>query len=408
MYFPLEEYENRWARAEQEMVKLGYEAAIVLQRSGGGYDRAGNVWYLSNYACLASGQESSAGANAVGSAFAAILLRKGHEPELHISEPVHTVERRYVSVNDIYAHEENFPKGLADRLNELGIEGKVAFLGDDFFPTEQARIFAQHAPSVELVPEEYLLYYIQLDKSPRELELYREAGRISSEALTAFMEALIRGERQCDAAAEAASIIIRNGGGFQRVCCHTGEESELSMWDYPLYGYSKTAPKPGDMVRAWVYGPILEGYWIDPGRSSVCGLKPSPERKKLIENTVDLTERIIAEVKAGNTPRQAGIVGDDTAHALGYGDDMGGAIWDLYGHGLSTYFHGPIIPSHGAKDFKDDKGWWNVDRPFQAGEVFTVETFVREPGVGMASFEEILIVTEGAPERLTTTPMLFW
>ena len=46
-----------------------------------------------------------------------------------------------------------------------------------------------------------LLYGLQHKKSPRELDLYREAGEITSRALTAFMEGLIRGDRQCDAAA---------------------------------------------------------------------------------------------------------------------------------------------------------------------------------------------------------------
>lgn len=408
MYFTQDEYESRWARLDKQLEQMGYDTAVIWQRSGGSYDRAGNVWYLTNYASHASGQESSAGASQLGLSFAALLFRRGHAPELHIAEETHTVDRRYVAVEEFYAHTENLPLGLANRMNELGITGRVAYLGDDFLPAQMYRILLAETPEVEWVPEEYLLYNLQSRKSERELDLFREAGEISSAALTVFMEALLRGERQCDAAAEAGSVVIRRGGGFQRLGCHTGAESEMSMWDYPLYGYSKTAPKPGDMVRAWVYGPIFEGYWVDPGRSSVCGRRPSADQRKLVENTVELTERIIDVVKVGATPRDAGIVGDDLARSMGYGEEMGGALWDLYGHGLSTYFHGPIIPSHGAATFQDDRGWWNVDEPFFDGQVMTVETFVQEPGIGMASFEEILIVREGAPERLTTTPMIFW
>lgn len=408
MYFPADEYEHRWSLLEEELTRLGYDAAVIWQRTGGSYDRAGNVWYLTNYASHASGQEASCGANPIGRSFAAVLARKGHAPELHISDPVHTVERQYVAVEDIHDHVENLPAGIAARLNELGIEGRVAYLGDDFLPVQIHRILTEQTPAIEWVPEEYLLYEIQCEKSAREIELFREAGLIAGNALSAFVEALLSGQRQCDAAAEAASIVIRAGGGFQRLGCHTGERSELAMWDYPLYGYSKEAPKPGDMVRAWVYGPVLEGYWVDPGRTSVCGRSPSPERKRLIESTVELTERIIAEVKPGNTPRQAGTIGDRYASEMGYGTEMGGALWHLYGHGLSTYFHGPIIPSHGAATFEADDGWWNVDRPFTANQVFTVETFVQEPGVGMASFEEILLIGDDGPERLSKTPMLFW
>lgn len=407
MPFPKDEYEQRWSNLDAKLAELGYDTAVIWQRTGGGYDRAGKVFYLTGYASHASGQEPSSGASPIGSSLAALLFRRGHEPELHLSEAVSTVDRRYVAVEQFFGYVDNLPAGLAARLVELGIEGRVAYVGDDFLPLQIDRILRAGAPAVEWVPEDDLLTDILGVKSERELDLYREAGVIATAALSTFMDKLIAGERQCDAAAAAAATIIGAGGGFQRVACHTGPASEHHMWDYPLYGYSKEAAKPGDMVRAWVYGPILEGYWLDPGRTSVSGT-PSPAQRKLIEDTVAITEGIMDVVRPGATPRQAGIVGDELAAKHGYGDDMGGALWDLYGHGLSTFWNGPIIPSHGAASFEDDGCYWNVDKPFHAGQVFTVETFFREPGVGTATFEEVFIIQEDGLERLTTTPMLFW
>jgi len=46
MVFSRDEYEARWASVYAEMRRRGYETAVLWQRSGGGYDRAGNVWYL--------------------------------------------------------------------------------------------------------------------------------------------------------------------------------------------------------------------------------------------------------------------------------------------------------------------------------------------------------------------------
>ena len=79
MYFPHDEYIGRWSRVEAELDRLGYDAAVLWQRTGGSYDRAGDVWYLSGYASHASGQEP-AGSSGIGRAFAALLLRRGHEP----------------------------------------------------------------------------------------------------------------------------------------------------------------------------------------------------------------------------------------------------------------------------------------------------------------------------------------
>jgi methionine aminopeptidase len=178
------------------------------------------------------------------------------------------------------------------------------------------------------------------------------------------------------------------------------------MWDKPLYGYSKETAKSGDLVRGWVYGPILEGYWLDPGRSSVCGT-PTPEAKKLVEDTVELTEAIMAQIRPGNTPRKVGVFGDEKSEELGY-DASGGAIWDIYGHSLSTFWLGPFIPSHGAATFVDDHGLWNVDKEFHNSQIYTVETFLQKPGIGMASFEQVFVISDDGLEILTDTPMLFW
>ncbi|HTT95146.1 MAG TPA: M24 family metallopeptidase [Solirubrobacterales bacterium] len=405
-YFPREEYQKRLSALEAELTSHGYGAMVIWQRTGGSYDRAGDVYYLTSYASQSSGQELSAGASQLGRSFAALLVRVGEEPELHICEPAETVDMRLVAIERIVGHEQNLPAGLGARLRELGIEGKVAYLGEDFLPLQMHRALVEAAPGIEWIAEEYLLREIKSRKSELELDLYREAGSIAGRALTKLMEGLIKGERQCDAAADAADVIIRAGGGFQRIGAATGPASEYSMWDRPLYGYSDDRADPGDFVRGWVYGPILDGYWLDPGRSSVAG-KPSPEAKKLIEDTVELTEAIMAEIRPGKTPREVGIFGDAKAEKLGY-DASGGAIWDIYGHGLSTFWLGPFIPSHGAVGFEDDHGLWNVDSKYHDGQVYTVETFLQQPGVGMASFEEVFIVWEDDLEVVTDTPMLFW
>jgi Xaa-Pro dipeptidase len=408
MPFPIEEYERRWAALDGELERLGYDTAVIWGRSGGSYDRAGSITYLTNFASHSSGQEWSSGDSAVGRSFGALLFRRGHEPELHIAEPVITAEPRYVATAHIAEHMQNIGAGLAERLGELGIEGPVAYLGDDFLPIQIYRTLVAATPQIEWIAEDFLLDEIQSHKSELELDLYREAGTVASRALTAFMQALIRGERQCDAAADAADIIIRSCGGFQRLGCHTGPRGELAMWDNPFYGYSVERAGPGEMVRAWVYGPIHHGYWIDPGRCSTCG-QPTAERKALIELGVELTESLIGEIAAGVTPREVGVIGDRWIREHGLTEDMGGAIWDLYGHGLSTFWLGPLIPAHGAETFVNGHGFQNVDKPFHVGQVFTVETFLRQPGVGTSTFEEVFIVGEAGVERLTAgTPMLFW
>ena len=55
----------------------------------------------------------------------------------------------------------------------------------------------------------------------------------------------------------------------------------------------------------------------------------------------------------------------------------------------------------------DPDGALRYDVPLEAGMVMAAEIFLTHPGVGTAGFEQNLIVTTGAPELLTRTPMLF-
>ncbi len=55
-YFPIEEYEARWARVDEEMKRRGYDAALVWGRMAGGFERYADELYLANYYGANSGQ----------------------------------------------------------------------------------------------------------------------------------------------------------------------------------------------------------------------------------------------------------------------------------------------------------------------------------------------------------------
>ena len=57
-YFPQEEYEDRWARLHSEMKARNTEVAVIFARGGGTYERFQDVYYLSNFYSLQSGQSA--------------------------------------------------------------------------------------------------------------------------------------------------------------------------------------------------------------------------------------------------------------------------------------------------------------------------------------------------------------
>lgn len=406
MYFPREEYEQRWAQVYAAMASFGYETLVIWQRSAGGFDRAGNVYWLTGYASSVSGQENIMEPFPVGMAFAAALFRKGQEPELHISESKGTTDCANFVCGALYDHE-NLLEGLADRLRALGVEGRVAYIGDDLLPTMYDRILRARTPHIEWVPEESLLREPQAIKSSRELEAYREGGEVATRSLTAAMEALIAGETEGEAAARAAAIVLRAGGGLQRVALHHGRKSEVNYWSNAFYGFDTSAPAAGDMVRGWIYGPIFQGYWFDPGRSAVCGNRPTPEQRALIEGAVEIVDTIIAAARPGVTTRQLGIAGDTCARKHGFYDQKQLPL-GLYGHGLGSFFSAQYIPAGDAATATDGDGSLQFDVPLRSGMVFSSETFLTHTGVGSATFEQNFIITDAGAELLTKTPMIFW
>lgn len=404
MRFPIEEYQRRWQGVHDELEKRGLETAVIWQRSGGGYDRLGDVFWLSNYISGESGQLYEYD-NLVGLAYAAVIMRRGHEPELHITEPVETIHDGEVAIDAIF-HHQNLAEGLAKRLRTLGIEGDVGYLGDDFLPIRLYRELVESTPGINWVAVDELLFPIKKVKSARELDVYREGGRIVSKALSQLMDALIAGKPESVAAARAATIVMESGGGFHRIGVNHGERSKKSMWSDNLYGFRTDAAEPGELVRGWVYGPIHQGYWLDPGRIAVAGNKPSPQQKKTIEGAVRIVEQVMDEIKPGITPRQLGKRGDEVALKEGFDKDkQEAALWDIYGHSVGTYFEPPMIPAFKSDD---ERFSWGVDEPLEAGMVLGIETFLTHPDVGTASLEENCIITESGCEVITTTPKIFW
>lgn len=68
-----------------------------------------------------------------------------------------------------------------------------------------------------------------------------------------------------------------------------------------MYGHRPIPAETGDMLRGWVYGPILKGYWLDPGRTAVCGNKPSRSQRELIEGSLHIHNTIIDAFRPGIT-----------------------------------------------------------------------------------------------------------
>ncbi|MEH7255391.1 M24 family metallopeptidase, partial [Neobacillus niacini] len=402
MIFTLDEYQLRWERVYIEMEKRGFDSCVIW--SGASYDRVGDVLWLTNYASGESGQiyESF---ESLGHGFAAVIMRSGHEPELHIAEPIGNINLQSISTQNVHGHP-NLSVGICKRLRELEIKGKVAYVGGKILPISFYQELTKAIPSIEWIPVEDLLFNPKLIKSKQELEVFREGGEIVSKAHNVLMESLIACESEAEAASKASREILRYGGGFYGLAVNHGSGNSDNMFaSNSLYGFSTTTPKSGDIVRGWIYGPILHGYWLDIGRTAVAGGKPSYEQKQLIEASVNIMDEVLKAVRPGVTPRQVAKKGYRIAEKQGYYNTEKDSSVSILGHGLGTYLEPPMITVSNSINVPFSL---KIDDPYEEGIILTVEVFLNQTGVGTVAQEQNCIVTKNGFELLTTSPLIYW
>ncbi|MBT5434317.1 MAG: aminopeptidase P family protein [Rhodospirillaceae bacterium] len=391
--FATGEYQARWSGVLDEMAKCGHEAALILGRGGGSYDRCGDVLYLTNYYSCASGQEVDNPLNTARS-FSLVLMQPGQEPELIIDEPDPRTD--LLSVGRVSGHSDPMMaagKALAAR----GINGPVALVGADFLPVKYWRLIDAAAPGTRWVEDETLVQRVRRIKSPAEHERCREAGEIATRALDLLMEGLVGGVSEAEAVAEAIREIRRSGGVCQMIPVAHGQH--ISRWATdPFTGAGTTIPQQGDLVRGWLDSIIFQGYWLDPGRTAVAGGKPSADQKALIENCVAIVDGVIDAIRPGANVHEVALLGDRLSKQFQVGDSQMNDQWPLYGHGTGLYWEHPYI---GVKmsDPSDH---------FDAGMVLGIEAFLHIDGVGTAAHEQNLIVHADRNEIITHSPIYWW
>ena len=327
-------------------------------------------------------------------AYCAVLLRVGHEPILIADDP--DVRSDVVSVKDFRIASDPVAT-LVATLDELGLEGDIGFVGTDFFPMKYWQQLKSRTRHINRLPQDDIIRHLRLVKSREEEDVIRIAGQIASRAMTRMMEALVNGDTEANAAALAASEIVSCGGVVDKIQISHGDTIGFTCGD-PMAGYRRIAPKAGDLVRAFLIGPMYQGYYLDPGRTAVSGSKPNTEQKILLEACSNIVETIAQSIKPGVSFHDAAALGDSMVADFGPDADPAAEKFPFFGHPHGQYFEGPPYIST-VLDHKDAK--------FEVGMLIGVEAFLARNGVGNVGFEQNYLVGIDGLELTTTTPMLW-
>jgi methionyl aminopeptidase len=183
-------------------------------------------------------------------------------------------------------------------------------------------------------------------KSPQEIAIMREAGRINAEALAA-VRALIRpGVTTADLNAAAEEVLKKHG-------CYSPFKNYPGPYPYPasictsvdaelVHGIpGKRKLKEGEII-AIDCGTVYQGYVGDSAFSAPVGVI-LPEAQRLLDVTEQALYAGISKMVAGNH------VGDISAAIQAYVESRGFYVVREYtGHGVGRQMHeGPQVPNYG-------------------------------------------------------------
>ena len=243
-------------------------------------------------------------------------------------------------------------------------------------------------------------------KSPREIELMREAGRILAKTHEELAKNLRPGMSTWDID-HMGEEIIRSYGCIPSFKNYNGYPASIcvSVNDEVVHGipHKEHFLDEGDIVSLDA-GVIYKGYHSDAARTYGIG-EIDDDAKKLIEVTRQSFFEGIKFAKAGNH------LNDISAAIQKYAEGFGfGVVRDLVGHGIGSHLHeDPEIPNFARKR----KGTL-----LQPGMTLAIEpmitegsyevvwldddwTVMTEDGGWAAHYENTILITEGEPEILS-------
>ena len=243
-------------------------------------------------------------------------------------------------------------------------------------------------------------------KSPDEIALMRQAGRIVCEILDELEKAVAPGISTWELDALAEKLIAQKGArpafkgyhGFPGVLC-------ASVNQEVVHGIPSRKRRlvAGDLMKL-DFGVVYRGFFGDSARTVPVG-KVTPEAQALVDATRQSLEKAIQVMQAGNRIGDIGHAVQSHVEARGFS-----VVRDFVGHGIGRKLHEPPqVPNYGqaGAGMKLRPGMVLAVEPMVNQGTADVEvledewTAVTVDGKLSAHFEHTILISERGPEVLT-------
>jgi Xaa-Pro aminopeptidase len=268
-------------------------------------------------------------------------------------------------------------RSLVGALAEL-LDGTVGFEAD---AVSYASWEVLRAGGLELVPRRGVVEALRAVKDESELEKIRRAGEITSEGYARLADERFVGRTERELAWRLEDLFRELGADAPAF------ESIVASGPNAAKPHARPTDRTMEAGETIVIdaGAMVEGYNADCTRTFATG--PLPEDlKAAYQATLEGQLAGLEAVRAGVTGIDADAAARDKIEAAGLGEK--------FGHGLG---HGVGLEVHEAPRLSRESSDTLV-----AGNVATVEPGVYLAGLGGIRIEDLVVVTDGEPEILTS------
>lgn len=277
-----------------------------------------------------------------------------------------------------------YMQAFADAVDALGLRGGV--LGVDGFTMRVSEwlAFQQIDSTLRVSAVEHDLVHIRARKMPDEVDLMRQAVKLSEAALAKMLTWLQPGVTEREIAARLNEEMNAQGshGNAFGTLVQTGPNSALP------HGHTSDRRLGADDLLLIDYGGTLDGYPADITRTFCIG-SPTDEMRKIHAVVLAANEAAKAAAGPGVAMEAVDKAARDVIEAAGYGP----YFIHRTGHGLGLDVHEPVPQiAAGVKDL------------LEPGMAFTIEPGIYVPGLGGVRIEDNVVVTGSGIDVLTSFP----
>lgn len=276
------------------------------------------------------------------------------------------------------------PKVVADGIRAIIGDGRktIGFEPDAMLYSDALGVL-ECLSDMQMKPAGDLLSEIRTIKSKAEVDLIREAQKITGACFDHVVKQIRVGVSERDIAFEIDTFLRRHseGSSFSPIVAF-GETSSR-----PHYGPDASRKLEKDQLVLLDFGAVHHGYCGDMTRMVVMG-KASERHKEVYELVLQAQLRCLNGIKPGMACREVDALCRDYFREKGCVE----AFMHGTGHGVGLAIHeNPRIKP-------------TFQQHIASGMVFTVEPGLYYPGWGGVRIEDMVSITESGYENLTTTP----